>query len=721
VISDAGDVAAELTEETMKDRKFADWLKSSLWCGALAVLVASLVYGCSYGVMTETIGVEEQRDYSGIATPGSGIPQHPNLHTRATWGTSLSYAALGYENASAEIQALFDFADPAVVPPPSIEDQSPLQFFGTPHTDEEGVGPLFNQRACIGCHNNSVQNQANFTGGDNGDGVLAGVNMVNTPVSRAGRQGVTDYPLITKLVGNPPTTAFTLYGDYNPASGVFDPLSIFGGPLQHDDAIGYCAINTMPSISIDPNLAGGIDPVTGLSPLGERRVTGERAAPPYVARGLMEAIYYGDILTNEDPQDQVNTYSSLPPRPDPQICPSDCISGRHNESAASQSFIGGDPLVRVGRFGLRGAGTTLLQFDVGGTQGEIGLTSPFAPFEQPNVNTTDPNCIAGGPTPNITAARVLTLRDLIRNIAPPVQASSLYEDPPTDADAIMVQAGAVLFGLDLTAFRARMTSDDVDPSQSSNDTNQALANDRMLGCSTCHVPVFRTGVSPAQIGGTENLSNRWAPIFSDLLIHQNPEVPYYFEQQWYNLLPQMIDPASCNPTCDPTKLIEAPYPLPGNVSRDLTDYALVPNVTGLAAGSEFRTAPLMGLGKVGPPFGHDARIYLNVTGEDNYPGQPPNLPARMQFTSADGGTVVDNITTVDQAVLGAIEMHDLPAPPINPSTHAPDYDLCPIVPSELDICSRASQYRGEARNTMEKFHALTQAQQLTVVRFLEAL
>jgi hypothetical protein len=153
----------------------------------------------------------------------------------------------------------------------------------------------------------------------------------------------------------------------------------------------------------------------------------------------------------------------------------------------------------------------------------------------------------------------------------------------------------------------------------------------------------------------------------------------------------------------------------------MTDYAVVPNVTGLASGNEFRTAPLMGLGKVGPPFGHDARVYLNVVGDGNYPGQPPNFPAQMQFTSADGGTQVESITTMDQAVLAAIELHDLPAPPINPATHAPDYELCPIVGPTMDICSRQSMFRGEARNTMEKFRAMTRAQQLLVVRFLEAL
>src|SRR6202041_3411042 len=142
----------------------------------------------------------------------------------------------------------------AVVPPASIEAQSPLQFFSTPHTDAEGAGPLYNQRSCLGCHNNSTDNQKNLTGGDPGDLALSAANTVNTPVSRGGRQGLTEYASISKLVGNPPTVAFTLYGDYNPTTGAFDPLSIFGGPLQHDDAIGYCAINPIPSIDIDQNL-----------------------------------------------------------------------------------------------------------------------------------------------------------------------------------------------------------------------------------------------------------------------------------------------------------------------------------------------------------------------------------------------------------------------------------------------------------------------------------
>ena len=112
---------------------------------------------------------------------------------------------------------------------------------------------------------------------------------------------------------------------------------------------------------------------------------------------------------------------------------------------------------------------------------------------------------------------------------------------------------------------------------------------------------------------------------------------------------------------------------------------------------------------------HDARVYQNGVGAGNYPNAPPNPPSSTVFTSADQGTQLREVTSFELAVLAAIEIHDLPAPPDN------DYSKCPKVPLAEDICSRSSQYRGEARNTMEKFRALTSAQQMQVVKFLLAL
>ena len=647
--------------------------------GLVACVIGALGFAatsCKEGVVTETFDDEATRDFSGIAMPGDPSKlQPPELHVRDTWGLALNADSLAYPGSPLQEQQLFNFEDP----------DSPLHFFATPHTDEEGVGPLFNQRMCLGCHNNSEENRDNLAAGATVS-APGKINTVNTPVSRGGRKGNTDHAKITKEFANPPTVAFTLYGDYSPSSGQFIPISELGGPLQHIQAVGECKINDYPPLSIDPFLQGGIDPVTNTSTLGLRRAKGERTAPPYVARGMMEAIHYTDLLANEDPDDHVKTNSTLLPAPDPAICPGDCISGRHNEGRASDSFVGGDPVIRVGRFGVRGTGPTMLQFDIGGTQGEIGLTSPFAPVEQPNIDS--PNMVCDKVAdPEISADTVLHLRDMIRNISPPRHADAFYETPAVSEEAKDVQAGAQLFGVDLDAFRSRMTPGVAPVKFGDPDADHGIAADRQLGCASCHIPILKTGQSPAKIGG-EHLSNRWAPVFWDGLIHKNPELP-----------------AGSRPDL-----------IPGNISRDLSDYAIPPQVTGIASGNEFRTPPLMGLGRVGPPFFHDARVYMNVIGNGNYLGDPPTPPSTTVFTSADtGANVLMEIKSVDLAVLAAIELHDLPAPPGN------DYKNCPTGRGAGDICGRASPWRGEARNTMEKFRALTRAQQMQVVKFLLSL
>ena len=50
-------------------------------------------------------------------------------------------------------------------------------------------------------------------------------------------------------------------------------------------------------VDFDANLApsGPVDPITGLYPSGFRRSVGELAGPPYIGRGLMEAVPTADI------------------------------------------------------------------------------------------------------------------------------------------------------------------------------------------------------------------------------------------------------------------------------------------------------------------------------------------------------------------------------------------------------------------------------------------
>ena len=275
-----------------------------------------------------------------------------------------------------------------------------LTFFTFPHTPEEGAGPVANQRMCLGCHTNSFEQvTTNLDGTPNGIvGATPGSSSMISQVSRAARATPTNFDFTAfdpstgggrpagtlddrgRLVGNLDavtntghTAAFTIFGNFSPSGGTFDSLEIFNGTVQHTrPSMPGCLPDSILPIEQDPFLRGGIDPTTGQSPLGLRRAVGERAGPPYIGRGLMEAVFDGDLVAQDDPDDTVSNASSLNIAADFPECRGDCISGRHNENTSNQAFVGGDPVVRVGRFGLRAAGPTMLQFITGGVQGELG-------------------------------------------------------------------------------------------------------------------------------------------------------------------------------------------------------------------------------------------------------------------------------------------------------------------------------------------------------------
>jgi len=176
--------------------------------------------------------------------------------------------------------------------------------------------------------------------------------------------------------------------------------------------------------------------VTRLSPLGFRRAVGERAGPPYIGRGLMEAVPEAAIVANADPEDTRSHCSSLDNNGDGLCdpnnprrvalnleCSGDCISGRNNVNSTAGVFVNAnnDPTASftLGRFGLRAAGPTIIQFVIGGAQGELGFTSPFNLSEiNNNANVGRPSCQDTVPEPELPASTILSCRNLIRMTAP---------------------------------------------------------------------------------------------------------------------------------------------------------------------------------------------------------------------------------------------------------------------------------------------------------------
>ncbi|MDQ2730300.1 MAG: hypothetical protein M3Y56_01460 [Armatimonadota bacterium] len=490
------------------------------WGLAVASTMASIIAlsGCgSNGSSTNDLSTLTQDPNSSVSGPVTGNLSDPNFWNsvpeaefaaRETYGTQLSLvgpARLSFPLTSDEmthtLRGLSVFTNPRL-------------------SNSSGVGPYFNQRNCLGCHQAQLASPPPAFADPATGGYASFPPRVPTPLSRARTED-----------------AFLVFGDYDTSSGAFDGRRDAGGIVFHRQNLPGFPPQMLPPVK------GG----------GSIRVTGMRASPPYVARGLMEAIPDDEIIMRSDP------FFSGVNGPGVQG-----MANRNSEAAAG--FIGASPVVRLSRFGLRAAGPSLLQFDIGGLTGEIGLTTPYTPNENEPALMDD-----GAPDPEVPVSDVEDLRTLMRMMAPPVRhlnvgpRSENGETPqaaPDNGTSILSSEnrGRVLFGADYMAtFGFR-------PPAASARTAGDLLNDPAgpnLNCAGCHSPVMITGQSSADVGA-QHLTNRRFYPFSDLLAH--------------------------------------------HMGTFDNDYVLAPDVTGEDTPDQFRTPPLMGLGVIGPPFWHDGRF-----------------------------------------------------------------------------------------------------------------
>jgi hypothetical protein len=696
-----------------------------------------------------------------------------------------------------------------------------LQFFTMFHTSAQGLGPLNNQPACIGCHLNAAE-------AINSKGLLLGQdclppNLNSTcrnvsNVTRAARSTPTNFEFtsldsgtgggrapdnLDALTNTGRTAAFTTFGDFDPnhadaasnptGIGFFDPLDgttlnivtgataqPFGGFVQHHRPAGPdCLTKPLPPLSADNNLPNG----NSGNPNNFYRSVGERAGPPYIGRGLIEAVPTDDIMANvggvQNGQSSLGNFAAA------LQCPAaGCISGKANmiprnftvhttntdpQNGTVTGFVGG-----VGRFGLRANGVEILQFIVGGLQGELSFTSLFngaeivfpTLFPGGTTETIEPLVCAMAlsetfgqpasvlppppfPPPgavNLSSLEVhlstpFSIRNLLRNTAPPEFGDALLDvllsrDPekPVHGNdkAVMVQRGAQLFGIDLAAFANRTVGGAMKAGGDGRDDNAINQTDRKLNCVGCHIPILKTGQSPADVGA-EHLTDVWAPIFSDLLLHHMPVING--ERETTNGLPRNVvgvtrlaarashkgddgakDEDRDN---DPGRIFDT-FDLERNFADDTFS-----NAKASAEGSEFRTPPLMGLGRIGAPFLHDGRVYLS----------------RDTVESTPAGTVTTNreltnaplvVRRLDDAILAAIELHDLPAPDDTKTPRLPGAG-CPVPPeitnvteTAADICpayisSTSQANRSDSREVIRRFRELSSEDQQAVVEFLKQL
>jgi hypothetical protein len=162
------------------------------------------------------------------------------------------------------------------------------------------------------------------------------------------------------------------------------------------------------------------------------------------------------------------------------------------------------------------------------------------------------------------------------------------------------------------------------------------------------------------------------------------------------------------------------FDLPRNLADDTFS-----NLKATAEGPQFRTAPLMGLGRIGPPLLHDARVYLSKDTVDK-------TPAGTVTTNSDFTNAPLVVRTVDDAILAAIELHDLPAPddqktPKTPGAGCPvPREMTNVIETAADICpayitATSQNNRSDAREVIYRFRQLSTDDQQAVIEFLKQL
>lgn len=213
----------------------------------------------------------------------------------------------------------------------------------------DGLGPLYNARACQDCHLKDGRGH---------------------PPEGPEDSRVSMF-LRLSVPGGPPQAGIA---DWIATS----PEPTYGGQLQDFAAPGHVAEGRMevtwreepvtladgtvvslraPSYAISDLGHGAMHPDTMLSP---------RVAPQMIGLGLLEAIPAADILARQDPDD----------------ADGDGISGRA-QIAPSLEF--GVPM--LGRFGLKGGAPTVREQSAGAFAGDMGLSNPLHP--EPHGDCTE--------------------------------------------------------------------------------------------------------------------------------------------------------------------------------------------------------------------------------------------------------------------------------------------------------------------------------------------
>ncbi|WP_295810772.1 di-heme oxidoredictase family protein [uncultured Nitratireductor sp.] len=221
----------------------------------------------------------------------------------------------------------------------------------------DGLGPLFNARACQSCHIKDGRGHAPAQPGDSAVSLLVRLSIAP---SEAQKDAIAD--------GRLPAAPDPVYGlqlqDHAVAG--LDPegrvdISYEELPVMLSD--GETVTLRKPVLKI-------ADP--GYGPLREDLMISARVAPPMIGLGLLESVHEADILAWADPGDEDN----------------DGISGR---PARTRDI---DGQWKLGRFGWKAIASSIEQQTADAFSGDMGLSTPAAPNHWGDCTQAQTGCLA---------------------------------------------------------------------------------------------------------------------------------------------------------------------------------------------------------------------------------------------------------------------------------------------------------------------------------------
>ncbi len=208
----------------------------------------------------------------------------------------------------------------------------------------DGLGPLFNARACQRCH---LKDGRGHTPSDANDSAVSMLLRLSIPPRNkteaeqitSGRASVIPEPTYGRQLQDLAVSGFSAEGRMG---------------ITYEDVAVVLADGTR--VVLRKPTYAAIDLANG--PLHPKTMISPRVAPPMIGLGLLEAIPERDILANADPDDQNN----------------DGISGKENRVwSLKQNKL------MLGRFGWKAGQPSLEEQNAGAMSGDIGISNPVHP------------------------------------------------------------------------------------------------------------------------------------------------------------------------------------------------------------------------------------------------------------------------------------------------------------------------------------------------------